>query len=375
MKIEVSFDKLKNVVGKAVNAVMKVGQNAALKGVYFEAGGENVNNLLIRSTNIDIGFETTILCKVEREGKFLISGEVLGRLLTTVNTRIEDVCILDFTNNVLNVKIGKHEFSLKTLSFESFPNLPKVEGVEIVLDKNVFLGGLRSVVYSVAKSEIKPEISGVYVKMGIGNANEIVFVATDAYRLAEKKYILETELPELSFILPEKNIKELLKIFGEDVGNEGKKITLTISKNSVQMQIDNLFVVTRLIEGNFPNYTQIIPTTPVSFSVYLKEDFIKSLRLVSFFTEKTNQILLNVTEVGSEIEASSQEVGNTKEFISSTLKGEVFSMKINAKYLEEFLQNLTDQSIVVKYTAQNKAIIVQGLQDANYTYLLMPSYR
>ena len=93
------------------------------------------------------------------------------------------------------------------------------------------------------------------------------------------------------------------------------------------------------------------------------------------FSEKTNQILLNVTEVGSEIEASSQEVGNTKEFISSTLKGEVFSMKINAKYLEEFLQNLTDQSIVVKYTAQNKAIIVQGLQDANYTYLLMPSYR
>lgn len=373
MKVEVSFERLKSVVGKAVNATMKVGQNVALRGVYFETD-EGSQKLLVRSTNIDLGFETAVPAKILQGGKFLISGEVLGRLLTVVTVKNEDVCVLGFENNILSVKLGKHEFTLKTLVLDSFPNLPKVEGVEVVVDKSLFLGGLRSVVYSVAKSEIKPEISGVYMKMGGANNNELVFVATDAYRLAEKKYDLETELPELSLIIPEKNIKEILKIFVESE-SKSAKITLTISKNSLQIQDGELFLVTRLIEGNFPNYVQIIPTTPISFSVYLKEDLLKSLRLVSFFTEKTNQIMLNVVEDKSEIDASSQEVGNTKETISSTLKGEPFSMKINAKYLEEFLQNLTDQSVVVKYTAQNKAIIVQSIQDSTYTYLLMPSYR
>lgn len=373
MKISLSFERLKDVVGKAVNATMKTGQNATLKGVYFEASQE-AQNLLVRATNIDIGFETTIPAKVQQGGKFLIVGEVLGRLLSTVVVKGEDNCDLILENNLLTVKIGKHEFTLKTLSFETFPNLPKVEGVDLVLDKKNFLGGMRSVVYAVAKSEIKPEISGVFVKFGGGANNEMVFVATDAYRLAEKKYVLEEEFPEISFILPEKNIKEILKICGDGSGSL-QKLNVVISKNSIQIQDGDLYLVTRLIEGNFPNYVQIIPTTPVSFSVYLKEDLLKSLRLVSFFTEKTNQIVLNVNQEGSEIEASSQEVGNTKEQINSTLKGEDFNMKINAKYLEEFLQNLTDQSVVVKYTAQNKAIIVQGLQDANYTYLLMPSYR
>jgi DNA polymerase-3 subunit beta len=285
MKIEVSFERLKNLIGKAVNAVSKVGQNATLKGVYFEANSENGETLLIRSTNIDIGFESSIPCKLSGEGKFLISGEVLGRLLSVVNIKNKDLCVLILENNLLTVKVGKHEFTLKTLSFDNFPNLPKVEGVDVEFSASLFFGGLRSVVYAVAKSEIKPEISGVYVKMGGGNNNEMVFVATDAYRLAEKKVILPEDLPELSFILPEKNIKEILKIFGEDL-TVNKKIKLTISKNSLQIQSGNLFLVSRLIEGNFPNYTQIIPSQPVSFAMFLKEDLLKSLRLVSFFTEK-----------------------------------------------------------------------------------------
>lgn len=377
MKIEVNFDKFKQSVNKAINAVMKVGQNTSLKGVYFEVNENEQNYLLIRSTNIDIGFECMLPCKTDRVGNFLISGDVLSRLLSSVNQKDGGNCFLNFENGLLNIKTGKHEFVLKTLSFESFPKLPKIEGVDVKIDRNIFLGGLKSVVYSVAKSEIKPEISGVFIRF---NGTELVFVATDAYRLAEKKYIIENELPEMSFIIPEKNIKEILRIMDNSDKELSQKtnksdLNLVISKNSVQIQEENTFVVTRLIEGNFPNYTQIIPSNPVSFSVYLKEDLIKSLRLVGLFSDKTNQIMLNVEEGGTSMEASNNEVGNTKESINSTLKGDIFSVKLNSKYLEEFLQNINDQSVVLKFTAQNKAILVQGLQDANYTYLLMPSYR
>jgi DNA polymerase-3 subunit beta len=223
--------------------------------------------------------------------------------------------------------------------------------------------------YSVAKSEIKPEISGVFVKFV---DNNIYFVATDAYRLAEKKIDLEDEVPELSFIIPEKNVKDMLRIVDNDYNG---KLSLVISKNSLQIKENNTFFVSRLIEGNFPNYTQIIPSTPVSFAIFLKEDLVKSLRIVSFFSDKTQQISLNITEQNTEMEANNNEVGSTKETLSSTLKGDPFTLKINSKYLEEFLQNISDTSVVMKFTAQNKAIIVQGIQDTNYTYLLMPSYR
>jgi DNA polymerase-3 subunit beta len=345
---------------------MKTGANPNLKGVYLEA---TENQLVIRSTNIDVGFESSLVCKVEEVGKFLILGEVLGRLLGNVNTKLSENCKLEFANNVCSIIIGEHNFKLKTLSFENFPTLPKVEGIEMSVDNSFFLNGLKSVMYSVAKSEIKPEISGVFVKFV---DNNIYFVATDAYRLAEKKIDLEDEVPELSFIIPEKNVKDMLRIVDNDYNG---KLSLVISKNSLQIKENNTFFVSRLIEGNFPNYTQIIPSTPVSFAIFLKEDLVKSLRIVSFFSDKTQQISLNITEQNTEMEANNNEVGSTKETLSSTLKGDPFTLKINSKYLEEFLQNISDTSVVMKFTAQNKAIIVQGIQDTNYTYLLMPSYR
>jgi DNA polymerase-3 subunit beta len=366
MRVNVNFEKFKKEISKALNACMKTGQAPNLKGIFLEA---NSGMLTIRSTNIDIGFESSLTCKVEIEGKFLISGDVISRLLSTVSVKSRNNCEIIYEDNVCNINIDQHNFKLKTLSFENFPNLPKVEGVEISVDNRIFLSGLRSVIYSVAKSEIKPEISGIFVKF---IENNLFFVATDAYRLSEKKVNIEEEVAEIGFIIPEKNVKELLKIIDNDyTGN----LSLTISKNSLQIKENDTYLVSRLIDGNFPNYQQIIPSAPVSFAIFLKEDLVKSLKIVSFFSDKTQQINLNIGENSTEMEASNTEVGSTKETLNSTLKGDPFTVKLNSKYLEEFLQSISDSSVVLKFTAQNKAIIVQGLQDANYTYLLMPSYR
>jgi len=366
MKVQIQFEKFKKEINKALNACSKIGQNQNLKGIFLEAVDKT---LTVRSTNIDIGFESTIACKVETEGKFLISGDVLSRLLGNINSKNAAMCEIEFSDNICTINIEAHNFKLKTLSFENFPNLPKVEGVEISVDNKIFLNGLRSVIYSVAKSEIKPEISGIFVKF---SGTDVFFVATDAYRLAEKKVNLETDVEEVGFIIPQNNVKDILRII--DLEYNGN-INLTISKNSLQIKENNTFIVSRLIDGNFPNYTQIIPSGPVSFCIFLKEDLVKSLKIVSFFSDKTQQINLTVSEGNTLMEASNNEVGSTQENLNSTLKGDPFTVKLNSKYLEEFLQNTIDTSIILKYTAQNKAIIVQGIQDANYTYLLMPSYR
>jgi len=366
MKVQIPFEKFKKEISRGINACMKIGQNQQLKGIFLDAAD---NTLTIRATNIDIGFESTINCKVETEGKFLIAGDVLGRLLGNINSKNTSICFIEVSENLCTINIETHSFKLKTLNFENFPNLPKVTGVDISVDSKVFLGGLRSVLYSVAKSEIKPEISGVYIKF---EKNNIFFVATDAYRLTEKKATVEEEHADIGLIIPEKNVKDILRILENE---ESGKIRLTISKNSLELKKDNTYLVSRLVDGVFPNYNQIVPTNPVSYAIFLKDDLVKSLKIVSFFSDKTQQINLNIESANTKIEASNSDVGSTTETLDSTLKGESFSVKLNSRYLEEFLQNTNDQSVVLKYTAQNKAIIVQGIQDNSYTYLIMPSYR
>lgn len=367
MKIKITFDKLKHEIGKATQAVAKSGQNTALKSIFFKT---EINSLVIRSTNIDIGYESVSPVEVQREGEFSILGDVISRLLNTVNPKASTDCFLDYFDNKLIISVDSHTFNLKTTDSTGFPKLPDVVGREFSIDAGLFLNGLKSVVFSVAKSDLKPEISGVYVHL---QGDVVTFVATDAYRLCERKIKIEgAEFEETKCIIPEKNVREIVRLFEEYTKSELKVV---LSKNSLLLQIGNTYVVSRLIEGNFPNYLQIIPTDPVSFAVFLKEDLVKSLKIVSFFGDKTSQINLTVEGDKSFLEATSLDIGAAREEVATTLKGEGFQIKMNSKYLEEFLQIIPDQSIILKFAAQNKAIITQGLSDSSYTYLLMPSYR
>ncbi len=365
MKITIPFDKLKTAVEKCLSAVSKNNQNPELKCLYIEALAETV---VFRSTNIDIGIESTVNAKVETSGKFLILGDVLSRVISSLNSKATENCEIEVLDNVCSLKIGKHDIKLKTQKEDNFPTLPKVEGVEILCNSKTFISGLKSSVFSVAKSDIKPEIAGVFVTT---KEEEIVFVGTDAYRLVERKLNIKNALENFSCIIPEKNVKEIIKLFE----NIEEDLNITISKNSLSVVYKNDYFVTRLIEGNFPNYTQIIPQNPITTIICLKEDFVKSLKVVSLFSDKTQQINFEFTNEECILNAENNEVGSVKESFKTNLKGEGFSIKMNSKYLEEFLSQLKDDNLVLKYTAQNKAIILQGINDEKYIYLLMPSYR
>jgi DNA polymerase-3 subunit beta len=365
MKTIITLDKLKAAVEKCMLAVSKNNQNPELKCIYIES---SANTTVFRATNIDIGFETTVNTKTETDGKFLILGEVLSRVLSSLNNKATENCEIELIDNVCSLKVGKHDIKLKTIKEDNFPNLPKTEGVEIVCNSKIFINGLKSSVFAVAKSDIKPEIAGVFVTT---KEDEIIFVGTDAYRLIERRLNTKTNLENFSCIIPEKNVKEIIKLFD----NLEEDLDIKISKNSLSIVHENDYFVTRLIEGNFPNYTQIIPQNPITTIICLKDDFLKSLKIVSFFSDKTQQINFEFNNEECLLQAENNEVGSVKESFKINLKGEAFSIKMNSKYLEEFLSQLKDDNLVLKYTAQNKAIILQGINDEKYIYLLMPSYR
>jgi DNA polymerase-3 subunit beta len=364
MKLKVQVKRLKEVVDRAYVAVSKNNQNQQLKGIYFEA---KENSLTVRATNISVGYQKVLSAEVEAEGAVLILGDVISRVLGSVTFSENAYCEMVLEGNVCKLEVGKHAFSLKTLPHENFPTLPTVEGVQFEIDTHLFVQGLKHAVYAVAKTDIKPEISGVYTYVEDGS---VVFVGTDSYRLAEKKFN-NKQLPNCSFILPEKNTKDFIRLYDGAI-TSGK---LSLSKNSLSFELEDEIFVTRLIQGNFPNYRQIIPSSPETQVVFLKSDIQKVLKIVSFFSDKTEQVILSASENKISLNAENVDIGSASEEIQATLKGEPFSIKINSRYFEEFLNTTNDTSIILKFTAQNKPIIIQGIEDAFYTYLVMPSYK
>jgi DNA polymerase-3 subunit beta len=364
MKLRLRANILKDAIESANVAVSKTNQNQQLKGIYFKA---EENYLVIRSTNLNIGFEQKLSAEVDKVGEMLLLGEVVVRVLGGITFSENALCSLDFSGSMCVVSVEKHVFEVKALPLDKFPELPVSEGIQFQIPSNSLLHGLKSTTFSVAKTEIKPEISGVYVYVEDG---QMTFVGTDSYRLAEKKFSTK-DIPNMNFILPEKNCKDVIRLFGEAQG----ELTVSLSKNSLSLKTLDTIFVTRLIQGNFPNYRQIIPSSSESSVVLLKQDLQKSLRITSFFSDKTEQVVLTSSNEGLEIHAENMDIGKATENIQNTLKGEGFSVKVNSRYLEEFLSNLNETSVILKFNAQNKPLVVQGLQDAFYTYLIMPSYK
>lgn len=365
MKLKVQVKKMKEFVDRAYVAVSKNNTNQQLKGIYLEAR-ESV--LVIRATNISVGYEAKLSAEVEVVGKVLILGDVLTRVLGSISFSENTLAEIYLEGNVCNLTTSKHSFNLKTLPADNFPTLPAVEGVSLEVGTHAFVAGLKQTVYAVAKTEIKPEISGVCVCAEDG---VLTFVGTDSYRLAERK-IENKNIPNLSFILPEKNTKDFIRLFDGEI----KQGTLSLSKNSLSFAFKEEIFITRLIQGSFPNYRQIIPSSTISQVIFLKSDIQKVLKIVSLFSDKTEQVIFSAKEGNVVLNAENMDIGAATEEIQATLKGEEgFSIKINSRYFEEFLNNIQDTSVVVKFTAQNKPIIIQGLQDAYYTYLVMPSYK
>ena len=178
MKIECSTDKLKEAVNKAEKIVGKNSTLESLKSILFVASG---SSLKLRSTNLSLGLEIEIPAKIIEEGEVFVAGDVINNTLMNINS--DKVIRLEKQNENLYLNNKKSNILIKSLSSEDFPTIPSVEGSSFEIETEKFIEGIKAVFYSSAINDIKPEIASVYI---YSNDNNLVFVATDSFRLAEK---------------------------------------------------------------------------------------------------------------------------------------------------------------------------------------------
>ncbi|MFZ2149943.1 MAG: DNA polymerase III subunit beta [Minisyncoccia bacterium] len=365
MKVECSVEKIK----KAVSQVERVtGKNLTLpilNSILLIASGKF---LKLRSTNLSLGIEIEIPAKVEKEGVLAISGVVLGGVFSNVSQN-ENVLLEEKEGNLL-IKTKKSQIKLKGHSHEDFPTIPIVTGTSFEIESKKLVEGIKSVYYSSSVSDIKPEISSVFMYT---NGENLVFVSTDSFRLAEKKIKIRGVDEILGILIPFKNVAEILKVFGESFGT----VKVCFNKNQISFASENIYLTSRIIDGVFPDYRQIIPKESSTEVVVLKQDLLDALKLSNVFSDKFNQVNLKVNpkEKLFELSSNNNDVGENKTYLDAVVNGEGVELGFNYKYFLDCFQSITTDSVSIKLSGATKPIIISPVSDSSFTYLIMPMNR
>src|SRR3989344_233332 len=285
MKLEIFKTKLHWALGAAERVT---GKNLSLPALGFIKLEAQKRGLAIRATNLDLGVEIVLPAKIEQEGEALISGSILVNFLSHL-TR-DDKVKLELVNNNLIITSTHTKSVLTTQSTEDFPSIPKLTdatgGFKLLARR--LLDGLRAVVYAASFSDIKPEIASVYLYQDRG---DLVLVATDSFRLAEKRLIMEPKITgDAKLILPIKNLGEIMRILD---GEEGE-VEIAFNQHQVTLTTAQVYLTSRLVDGVFPDYRQIMPAEAKTTLTALKNDLADSFKLATVFTYKLNQITLRL---------------------------------------------------------------------------------
>lgn len=322
--------------------------------------------LKLTATNLEIGIEVEIPAKIERKGKIAIPADIVNGFL--VNFPGDENITLESQNNNLLISTPNSSTLIKGQPTEDFPILPKIkEGNPVLVPVTDFILGLRSVFYACSVSNIKPEISSVFL-MSDKNI-PLTLTATDSFRLAEKK--INYSFPGLGpFLIPLKTVTEILRVFE---GKEGK-IKLVFNKNQIGIEIENIKFISRLTEGVFPDYQQIIPKKFTTEIIVEKNTLINSLKAASIFSGKLNE--LNIV-VGSDnnfftLKATSADVGEHINNIPAKITGEEIRMTFNHRYIFDCLSSVSSNKILLRFVGEGKPLLITGADDISFQYLAMP---
>jgi DNA polymerase-3 subunit beta len=365
MKIECIKNSLSNALVKAEKISGKNQTLPILSSILLETKN---SSLCIKATNLDIGLQITIPVKVSRSGSVAVPGNTLSGFVSNLSE--DKNIVLEEKNGVLHVSSKGSVSLIKTILGEDFPTLPQPSGKNFKIPIKDLINGLKAVWYSCAVTGIKPELSSVYV---YSDKNELVFVATDSFRLAEQRINTKKPFELEQLLIPFKNTAEIIRLLD---GVDGE-ILIEVDNSQISFTHEGLYLVSRTIDGNFPDYKQIIPKEVKTEALVLKQDLLQALKVANVFSDSFRQITFNLDPKKKKFEAVTRnpDVGEGVNEIEAILKGEELSISFNFKYIMDCLQAITSDSITLSFSGLSKPLIIRGVSDQNFLYLVMPMNR
>ncbi len=240
----------------------------------------------------------------------------------------------------------------------------------MTLSVDKFINGIESVYYSASRSDIKPEISSVYMYQEGGS---LIFVATDSFRLAEKKVQVKGLVEFEGVLIPVKNITEIMRLIQQEKGD----IEIVLSENQISFTSQEVYCTSRLVDGSFPDYRQIIPKEKETTMVMVLDDLKQGLKVISVFSDKYNQVDLEINPENKEciISSAHSDIGSSTTNIPAKIQGSSVESRLNYTYITDVFQSIEKDSIQFVYNGNIKPITISGVNDESFLYLIMPMNR
>ena len=324
------------------------------------------NKLKISSTNLEIGINCWLSGKVEKEGSITVPAKLFSAF---VNNLPNKKITLKTKNNQLEIKCANFKSVINGLNANDFPIIPKItENPLIKIKGNILKNNFSQVVDMVSFSESRPEISGVYMEF---NNNSIKLAATDSFRLAEKNIEINgKKLNKQSIIIPQKTIQELIRVLGED----NTDVNIVLSHNQILFDLGDVQIISRLIDGQYPDYPQYIPNKFQTQIIINKAELINNIKIASLFSEKNNNIsfLIRPNKSIVEISAKSGDIGENKSRIEAKIEGRGLNIILNSRYFLDGLNNIFSDKVIIGLNGDTKPVVVRPFGDISYTYVIMP---
>jgi DNA polymerase-3 subunit beta len=331
-----------------------------LAGILLTA---NDGKLSLAATDMELSLRTTAEAKIESEGSVVVPGRLLldiARLLPETEVSLEH----RLEEAVVEVRCGSASYRLHTYNPEDFPRLPDTQGVELhEVDRETLLQTVARVSRSASRDESRPVLTGVLVHFEPG---KLVMAATDSYRLSVKETSLEGSVPELEAIVPARALGELSRIAGE-----ADKVVLGVHENQVVFGTGDAWLTTRRIDGQFPNYKQLVPEAFEHEVALPREELLDVVRRVSVMAQRNSPLRLRFADGELVVSAQTQDVGEARESLPASFGAEALEIGFNAEFLRDGVESVIGETVRLKLISPLRPAVLQGESD-DFLYLIMP---
>jgi len=328
-----------------------------LSGIYVEAISDN---LTLYATDLEIAIKTSAKAQIKKEGQIVLPAKLITEIVKNLpEAKVE--LVSNENENTLQIKSQQSTFNLNTLAPDDYPHFPDTEDTaSFKILKKDFDKAVRQVINSASKDESRPILTGALINI---EKEKIKIVATDSYRLALKE-ISSKNSSATQAIIPHRALDEASKI-------ECKDIKITLSPNQAVFYLNDTTIVSRLINGQYPNYSQLFPQKFETTIVSNKDELLSAVKRVSILSLNNTPLKINTSSGKLKISAETADYGSANEEIMATTKGKDIEIAFNAKYLIDGLLGIDGENAVLELVDPLQPGILKS-DEKGFNYLLMP---
>lgn len=363
MKLQVLQENLSRSLNIASRFASTRAQLPVLSNISLSA---KKNKLLVAATNLEMSVSLPVGAKVEKEGGITVPARVVTDLVSNLPP---GQVSLESAKEQLKISAQNFKSVVSGMNPSDFPAVPEaVSGKVLKLPKDAFLDALSSVLFAVSIDETRPVLTGVLI---IFKEEEIVFVATDGFRLSQAKIKQKSGLKTQKVILPKNALSEFVRLTNEE---EEVSFSFNEAESQAIFGLENATLASRVIEGNFPDFEKIIPRESIYQISADKEEVLRAVKLSSVFArDAANVVKMKVKEEAVEFLAQSPTHGSQKTEVDAKIEGgKNLEISFNFRFLEDFLNAVRGEEVQIELSSANAPGVFTNPSDPNFLHLIMP---